>query len=116
MAKKGKTRTRDGKVWYWCTKGHNYNGKMVDMYETHLEVDHEFWEKYNKATCEEKKTLMHEKNERKRKFHTENNTGDDDNPKSKRMVMDSKMKEAFCTQSGMYESQVEAILKSCDPK
>ena len=109
---------RDGKVWYWSTRGHKYQGKMVDMYVTHLEEDHNFWGNYNKASFQEKKTLIHERNEWKRKFNTENGTGDDQttNHKSKRMVMDRKMKEAFCTQSGMSESQVEAILKSCDPK
>ena len=91
------------------------------MYVTHLKEDHDFWGKYNKASFQEKTTLMSEQNDRNRKFNTENGvdeaqTTKTENSKSKRMVMDIKMKEAFCTQSGMSESQVEAILKSCDPK
>ena len=116
---KGKSITHSGKVWYWCTKGHKFQGKVVDMYVSHLEVDHDFWQKYNKCdTAQAKTKMMDERNERKRKFNTAAGTDDGqrDNSKSKRMVMDSKMKEAFCTQSGMSESQVEAILKSCEPK
>ena len=89
------------------------------MYVSHLKVDHGSWQKYNKCdTAQAKKMMMDERNEENHKFNTENGTWDEQtaNHKSKRMVMDSNMKEAFCTQSGMSEFQVEAIIKSCDPK
>ena len=66
----------------------------------------------------EKSNLMDEYLEaKKRKRAAEEDGGQTaSTTTSKRMVMDPKMKEAFCTQSGMSESQVEAILDKYDPK
>ncbi len=35
---------------------------------------------------------------------------------SKRMVLDEKLKQAFCTQAGVSESQIDPIMESYDPK
>ena len=83
------------------------------MYVTHIESDHDFWRKYNNAHQREKKTMLDEYLEAKKSKCEAEEVGRQtvSTTTLKHMAMDSKMKEAFCTQSGMSESQVEAILK-----
>ena len=85
---------------------------------THIEADHDFWRKYNNAYGSDKSKLMDEYLEaKKRKRAAEEDGGQTaSTTTSKRMAMDPKMKEALCNQSGMSESQVEAILDTYDPK
>ena len=116
---KGIKTVHEGKTWHWCTKGHKLHGKETSgLYVTHVEADHDFWKKYNNVWGKEKSNMMDEYLEaKKRKRAAEEDGGQTaSTTTSKRMVMDPKMKEAFCTQSGMSESQVEAILDKYDPK
>ena len=85
---------------------------------THVEADHDFWKKYNNAYGKEKSNLMDEYlDAKKRKRAAEEDGGQTASTTTlKLMAMDPKMKEAFCTQLGMSDSQVEAILDTYDPK
>ena len=117
---KGLTINRDGKQWHWCTKGHKFNGESSDMYVTHKEGDHDFWIKYNKSKGAEKKGMMAEFREKSKAKHESNGVPvkQEDGPvkKKQRMVLNEKIRQAFCAQAGMTKSQIDNILESCDPK
>ena len=117
LVKKGAEVTHDGRKWYWCTEPHFDNGVKKPMYVTHLPGEHSFWKDFNACKDSDEKTkMMDERNAKRDKM----GAGGGKTATKKKIVLDpsltTKLSEAFCAQSGMSESQVNAIFESFDPK
>ena len=89
------------------------------MYVTHKEEDQDFWKKYNKSEGAEKKEMMTEfKAKMKAKKEDSGVQVKHEGPEKKKqiIVLENKIKQAFCTQAGMTKSQIYNMFESCNPK
>ena len=122
LAHKGAEITHEGRQFYWCTEPHYDDRVMKPMYCSHLPGDHNFWKNYNlEMNPAKKQQLMDARTERTQAAkRAKGDAGGGQTADKKKIVLDptltNKLTEAFCAQSGMSESQVNAIFKSFDPK
>jgi hypothetical protein len=90
------------------------------MYVTNLPDDHSFWKDYNAEKNPAKNQQMMDARTKHQAKRVKGGAVGGQTADKKKIVLDptltNKLTEAFCAQSGMSESQVNAIFKSFDPK